>query len=124
MNTENNVKNVKTAVINESQANELVTIALEFIRGFKVLKIERFPRDETKGGNFYDYRATIELPHKNTLRIAIIPFSMDDYYELLRKGLELKGYKIKKTKRRLDGETIEFAITYYIEPELANTHTK
>lgn len=124
MNTENNIIDFKTEVIDEYQADELVKIALEFIRGFKIIKIERFPISDHKGGNPYDYRATFELRHKDVLRTAIIPFSMDGYYELLRKGLELKGYKIKKTKRRLDGDTIEFAITYYIEPELMNTHTK
>lgn len=116
MENENNLemqsREIKSKIITEEQANELVYETLDFMKIENIISFQKYP---CEGDYPFTYQVVYERNYQNEIHKVLLPISMDMYIDLLRCGLSLKGYNVKEIKRRLSHDILSFSFSYYVD---------
>ena len=103
-----------TIKLSEEQANQMVFKALDFIG---IDDVRKFERDEYyKDVDSITYSLYYNKRYKEQIFMKI---KMEQYYDLMRQGLTLSGYEVKRIKRKIIDGIFTYYITFTNELELA-----
>lgn len=97
-------------VISFLEANQFVLYAFKYYGLEDIVSFNTYP---CEGENPYTFEVLYERIFNGQVKKFLLPISLDQYYDLLRKGLEISGLEVKKIRRFIKEGNLTFHLTYY-----------